>query len=63
MKFFGDPQFPWMRIFHFGLDKKIPGIADFFGIGIFWGLGFSGMGIFFRWMGYPTKKPPLVVSC
>ena len=36
-----------------------PGDWRFFTPGIFEDEDFSGMGIFFRGMGYPTKKPPL----
>ena len=38
----------------------IPGVCGFLSPGFLEDGDFSGMGIFFRGMGYPTKKPPLL---
>ena len=52
------------RIGHFNLGIFIPGerglkIQGFLSPGFFGNGNFSGIGIFFRWMEYPAKKPPL----
>ena len=45
-----------------GFFCQIPGIGDFLSRGFFGDGDFLGMGIFFRGMGYPTKKPPLIIN-
>ena len=45
--------------FFFGMEIFMPGNREFLKVKILILRIFLGMGIFFRWVGYPTKKPPL----